>query len=469
MNQPNDVLLDTLQETLALGVVRHGVPGASMAVLHAGQVHAVAAGVLNAETGIAASPDSVFQIGSVTKSFTATLAMMLIEEGRLALGDLVVDHLPDFTLANGGADAARTIRVKHLLCHVSGIDGDRIEDTGNGDDAVEKFIANLHDCQLLHPVGAFFSYSNVGYNVLGRILEVIEGKPWDRILRERLLLPLGLSSAVTSAGESMAERTAVGHDSDAQGNLRPSTFGFAPKSNGPSGTMLAMSATDLLRFARFHMDGSVNNAEDGRRLLTPASLQLMRQAHVDIPQSYRYSGWGLGWMLFDWNGQGAFGHDGGWAGLSAYLRICPRTKLIAVLLANGGDAALLMRDAVGPILARYGELTPPELPHIDLPHPADLDLYAGRYSRYGQTITLGVDGSRLVGRMAGPYVDDVDGEEQGTPLSLELIDNDRAVCQIGGVPVPVGAYFLDFGPDGRPAYLHVTARAFRREVQGVPT
>ncbi|MCX7172730.1 MAG: serine hydrolase [Proteobacteria bacterium] len=460
MNQPKGALLDALQETLAQGVVRHGVPGASMAVLHTGRIHSVAAGVLNVETGIAATPDSVFQIGSVTKSFTATLAMMLIEEGRLALDDLVVAHLPDFTLADGGANAARTIRVKHLLCHVNGIDGDRIEDTGNGDDAVEKFIAKLHDCQLLHPVGAFFSYSNVGYNVLGRILEVVEGKPWDRILRERLLQPLGLTSAVTSAGESNAERTAVGHESDAQGNLKLSTFGFAPKSNGPSGTMLAMSAPDLLRFARFHMDGVT---EDGRRLLTPASLQLMRQAHVDIPQSYRYSGWGLGWMLFDWNHQGAFGHDGGWAGLSAYLRICPRSKLIAVLLANGGDAALLMRDAVGPILAEYGDLMPPELPPIGQPLPADLDRYAGRYSRYGQTITLRVDGSRLVGRMAGPYVDDVDGEEQGTPLSLELIDGDKAVCHIGGVPVPVGAYFLDFGPDGRPGYLHVTARAFRRE------
>ncbi len=449
-SHPSSSLQARLEESLA----RHGTPGASVAVLRDGEIIAAAAGVLNMETGVTATPDAVFQIGSVTKSFTATLAMMLAEEGRLRLDDRVVDHLPDFTLAD--AAAVRQITIRHLLCHANGIDGDRIVDTGRNDDAVALFVAGLKDAALLHPVNAFFSYSNVGYIVLGRILEVIEEKSWDRILQDRLLTPLGLTSAVMSAETAVYRRVAAGHETAANGSLRLAGSAFAPRSNGPSGTTLAMTASDLVRFAQFHLDGGV--AASGKRLLSEAACQAMRVPEVATPLSRRYSGWGLGWMLFYWQGADVFGHDGGWSGQSCYLRISPAAKLAVAVQANGGSAAGVFRDIAGPILKEHANFVVPGPPVVGTAVAVDLTPYAGRYGRFGQAVDLAVSGTVLKGTLSGPYAGD-----HPPAVTVTLIDRERAVCVIEGINEPMGAYFLDFDDKGRPGYFHVTERAFKRE------
>lgn len=450
LSRPSPSLQSRLEESLA----RHGVPGASVAVLRDGEITAVAAGSLNVETGVAATPDAVFQIGSVTKSFTATLAMMLAEEGKLRLDDRVVDHLPDFTLAD--AAAARAITIRHLLCHTNGIDGDRIVDTGHNDDAVALFVAGLKEAAVLHPVNAFFSYSNVGYIVLGRILEVIEEKSWDRILQDRLLTPLGLSSAVMSAETAVYRRVAAGHESAVDGSHRLAGSAFLPRSNGPSGTTLAMTASDLVRFAQFHLDGGV--AASGQRLLSEASCRAMRQPQVATPQSRRYSGWGLGWMLFYWQGADVFGHDGGWSGQSCYLRLSPAAKLAVAVQANGGFTAGVFRDIAGPILKEHANFVIPGPPVVGTAFAGDLTPYAGRYGRFGQAVDLAVSGAALKGTLSGPYAGD-----RPPAVTVTLIDRERAACVIEGINEPMGAYFLDFDDAGRPGYFHVTERAFKRE------
>lgn len=451
---PSSHLSSSLQMRLEESLARHGVPGASVAVLRDGEIIAAAAGSLNMETGVAATPDAVFQIGSVTKSFTATLAMMLAEEGKLRLDGRVIDYLPDFTLAD--AESARQITIRHLLCHTNGIDGDRIVDTGRNDDAVAWFVSGLKEAAVLHPVNAFFSYSNVGYILLGRILETIESKPWDRILQDRLLTPLGLSSAVMSAESAVYRRVAAGHEVGANGSYRLAGSAFAPRSNGPSGTTLAMTASDLARFARFHLDGGVTAS--GKRLLSTESCRAMRVPEVATPLSRRYSGWGLGWMLFYWQGADVFGHDGGWSGQSCYLRISPAAKLAVAVQANGGSAAGVYRDIAGPILKERANFVIPGPPVVGTAFAGDLTLYAGRFGRFGQAVDLAVSGAALTGTLSGPYAGD-----SPPAVTVTLIDRDRAVCVIDGINEPMGAYFLDFDDQGRPGYFHVTERAFKRE------
>ncbi|MDX6229616.1 MAG: hypothetical protein QOI76_3006, partial [Frankiales bacterium] len=111
-----DLLRGRLEELIA----RHGVPGASVAVLAGGQVATAAAGVLNVATDVAATDDALFQIGSITKVYTASLVMQLVEEGRVQLDAPVVTYLPELKLAD--TEVAEAVTLRHLLTHTSGIE-----------------------------------------------------------------------------------------------------------------------------------------------------------------------------------------------------------------------------------------------------------------------------------------------------------------------------------------------------------
>src|SRR4051812_15620762 len=114
------------------------VPGASLAVLADGEVKTAAAGVLNVDTGVTVTPDTLFQIGSITKSYTATAFMRLVERGELGLDAPVRDIVRGFKLAD--PVVAKMVTPRHLLAHTSGIAGECFEDTGRGDDALERYV-----------------------------------------------------------------------------------------------------------------------------------------------------------------------------------------------------------------------------------------------------------------------------------------------------------------------------------------
>ena len=174
-----------------------------------GEVIDRAAGVLSTATGVEATTDSLFQIGSITKVWTTTLVMQLVDEGLLELDAPVRTYLPDFHIADESAAAAITVRM--LLCHTAGFEGDIFTDTGRGDDCVEKYVATLHDLPQLFAPGERFSYNNAGFCVLGRIVEVLRGKAYDECLAEYLFAPLGLQHAAAGPYEAILHRAAVGH------------------------------------------------------------------------------------------------------------------------------------------------------------------------------------------------------------------------------------------------------------------
>src|SRR3954463_16558271 len=197
------------QDGLALLAEKHGVPGATLAILDREEVGEAAYGVLNIRTGVEATPDSLFQIGSITKVWTATLVMQLVDEGKLDLDAPVVTYLPDFRVADAGV--TRTVTTRHLLAHTSGIDGDLFLDTGRGDDCIEKYVAACADLGQNHPLGATMSYCNSGYIVRGRLIEVLRERSWDAVVKERLFAPLGLTTAGTLPEEALLYGAATGH------------------------------------------------------------------------------------------------------------------------------------------------------------------------------------------------------------------------------------------------------------------
>ncbi len=244
------------------------VPGAVLGIWACGQEILAAAGLLNRVTRVRVSTDSLFQVGSITKLWTATMIMQLIDQDLLSLDTTVAQVLPGVRL--GAAGLGDQVTVAHLLTHTSGIDGDIFTDTGRGDDCVERYVGLLDRAASAFPPGGAYSYCNSGWVLLGRIIEVLDGRTWDESLRERLCEPLELTQTVTLPEEAILHRAAVGHRPD---GARVHVWGL-PRSVGPAGLITA-SAHDLLTFARFHLDGGL--APDGKRLLSEASVAAMQQ------------------------------------------------------------------------------------------------------------------------------------------------------------------------------------------------
>ena len=415
------------QERLALLADKHGVPGANLAILADGEVTEAAYGVLNVRTGVEATTDSLFQIGSITKVWTATLIMQLVDEGLLDLDAPVIKYLPDFKVAD--PDVTKKVTTRHLLAHTSGIDGDHFLDTGRGDDCVEKYVASCAGLKQNHPLGATMSYCNSGYTVLGRILEVLRGKSWDAILHERLFAPLGLETAGTLPEEALLHRAAVGHMTPPGGELQVAPVWGIFRSAGPAGLIHA-TPREVLRFAELHLADGLT--ADGTRVISAESAQAMRQPQVAVPDVYTLgSHWGLGWILMTWDGREVYGHDGGTIGQSAFLRIVPDAGIAICLLTNGGHTQDLFRDLYNEILSELAGMSLPA--RLEPPATApdvDLDAYVGRYARESVELTFERDGAQLLAKVktSGPLSESLGRDEQ-PPLTVLPVEHDVFVAK----------------------------------------
>lgn len=129
-----------------------GIPGAVLAVLHDDEIHEWSTGVTSLSTGVEVTPEAIFQIGSITKVWTATLVMQLVDEGGVELDAPVRTYLPELRFADPVATERTTLR--HLLTHTSGVDGDVFEDFGRGDDAVARYVEACAGATSVLPPGA---------------------------------------------------------------------------------------------------------------------------------------------------------------------------------------------------------------------------------------------------------------------------------------------------------------------------
>ena len=274
-------------------VDKYKVPGAALGILRDGAITDMAAGVLSVVTGYRSTPDAIFQIGSISKVWTATLIMQLVDEGKLDLDAPVRDVLPDFAVADEEVSAIVTTR--HLLTHTSGIDGDVFDDTGRGDDCITRYVGLLAKVGQNHPLGVTFSYCNSGYVTLGAIIEKLTGTTWDKALAERICKPLGLTATVTLPEEVLLHPNAVGHIGGGdEGPVRQAPIGGLPRSVGPAGLINAR-AHDVLCFARMHLAGGLT--PDGRRVLSAESAEAMTQFQTEVPDPYTLGGDSLGTRL----------------------------------------------------------------------------------------------------------------------------------------------------------------------------
>lgn len=470
MNSPSEVGR-LLQSTLGTRAEARGVPAAAVAVVIDGEIVEHAFGLLSTATKVEATTDSVFQIGSITKVWTATLVMQLVDDGLVELDVPIRQYLPEFALADDSAAAEITVR--QLLSHRSGIEGDIFTDTGRGDDAVSTYLTLLADAAQIFPPGSFFSYSNAGYVVLGRLVERLRETTWEQALVERIAVPLGLQTVSPSPYEAILHRAAVGHlDVDEDGVPQPAPFWAMARSNGPAGSMLAMSARDLAAFARAHLlaaetPTATETEGDGAThgLLSPDSALAMRATEVRLPRlAGMGAAWGLGWEI-DREGEGMlFGHDGNTVGQSSFLRIAPEAGVAVVLLTNGGDGAGLFHDVVDELLrdlAGIGLPIPPSPPVASAASEestasvhGDVTSFLGVYANSTVEMEVSQDDAGRLWLEQRPTPELLELGAEASTDELVRLDEGSLILRERKDGMHLVLAFLDPAPDGRASYIH---------------
>jgi len=450
--------LNRIQRALDTLAAHHRVPGASLAIWDQGVAVEAVTGIANLNTGVTVTPDTLFQIGSITKLYTTTLIMQLVDEGRVDLESPVLRYIPDFQLADPAA--AEAVTVRHLLTHSSGIEGDDFEDFGHNDDAMARFVQSLRHIGQIHPPGERFSYCNTGFVVAGHLIERVTGKPYHEVWRERLTAPLGLSATIVLFQDMLAYRYAVGHTSVGGGPPEVVPHIMMSRTHAPAGSITSAAARDVLRFFAMHLDHG--RAPDGTRLLSARSVDAMQTAQYPRPGSPSgHAQVGLGWMLDEWSGQPVIGHDGGTMGQLSFLEILPERGLAVCLLTNANTGGLLWRDLAAFVFSELAGIVPPAVPHPSDEAPRlDLSKYQGQFTRLSLAAEITVQGDVLLLTLksSGPLVEPAEAEP--VTVSLRAVDAERFYLREPDGSDTIAA-FSDFDDEGRPQYFFL-GRAMRR-------
>ncbi|ADJ46691.1 beta-lactamase class C [Amycolatopsis mediterranei S699] len=377
----------TIQDRVSALLAEYGIPSAAIGVLRDGEMSEFAVGVKDVETAEPATPDTVYQCGSMTKTWTALAFLQLVDEGKAGLDEPIRTYLPGFAVADPETTAKVTAR--HLLNHTNGIE-EAFGHPGDGDDIYERMVENIADAPQVFPLGHTHGYSAaLGYAILARIMEVLDGKRWDDVLRDRLFTPLGLTGTNSRREQVDETRAATGHliRSLAEGPI-VTPMPYLPREFGPGGGITS-TVRDVLTMAHVLLHAGL--APGGRRIVSAASVQEMLRSRVPVPDPYLFGpAWALGLIVCDWHGETVYATDGSTIGQNARLRILPDSNTAVAVLTNGGPRESFARKVFREILGNV-----PELPEPDPALKLDLPRYEGVYERPGARYEVSAEGGTL--------------------------------------------------------------------------
>lgn len=396
---------------------RLSIPGVAVGIWHAGREYQFGFGVTSVEHPLPVTPETLFQIGSITKTFLATAVMRLVEAKRLDLNTPIRSYLPDLRLADETVAARVTMR--HLLTHTGGWVGDYFNDFGFGDEALAQMVAQMAALPQLTPLGEVYSYNNSGFYLAGRVIEVITGQPFETAMHELLLGPLGLEQSFFFPHEVMTHRFVVGHRVVA-GQAQVARPWAVGRVIHPAGGLVS-TVGDLLRYARLHL-----GAEP--RLLSAESLSSM---HTPLFPSTGFSQVGLSWSITPVNGLTLLRHGGATKGQTADLRIVPQAQFAMATLTNSDEGATLYGLVSGLALERFLGLTLPA-PTPQALTASHLLAYVGRYHSAGGICDVSVNGDQLILQMIAkggfPTPETPPNPEPIPPTRLRFYADDRIIA-----------------------------------------
>jgi CubicO group peptidase (beta-lactamase class C family) len=321
------------------------IPGVAVAIVRNDSVlYTKGFGVLSAGSHTPVDDQTLFEIGSSTKLFTATVVAMMVSDGKMKYDDLMSKYLPDFKLYDPIASSQLTLR--DALTHRSGLGrGDGI--WGNSGATREEV---LHRIRFLKPESPFrsrWSYQNIMFLASGEAAGRAGGSTWDDLVKQRIFVPLGMTSSVTTFHDHKTKNAAMPHGMDHDTAWMMPTY-YATEGIAPAGSIMS-NARDMAQWLRFHMNDGVVN---GKRLVSSAAFReihtpqiLMgggggRGGAVDSIPVTVFSAYGFGLMIEDYHRNLMWQHGGNTAGMTTAVGMLPERKIGVVVLSSMSGAAL---------------------------------------------------------------------------------------------------------------------------------
>lgn len=329
-----------LQQFLSATAAELGVPGATVGLVVGDEDHYAHHGVTSVENPLEVDERTLFQFGSTGKTFTATALMVLVDRGLVELDAPVRRYVPELRLRD--ESVAESVTVLQLLNHTAGWAGDLLDDTGDGDDALARYVELMADLEQTTPLGAGVSYNNASLSLAGRVIEHVTGTTFEQAIRDLLLDPLGMDLTFFFPKDVMTRRFAVGHRQQADGSVTVARPWPLPRGGAPAGGMSAPSP-DLVRWARFHLgDGT---AHDGTRVLAEELLRSMQQPTVENAGTLG-DAIGISWFLEDVDGVRLVSHGGTTNGQHSSFVMVPEKRLAVSVMSNAGPNGPQLNDRV---------------------------------------------------------------------------------------------------------------------------
>lgn len=456
---PADARFEALAALVTAKMAEYHVPGVALGVLDGSAATTRGFGVTSVEDPLPITPHTVFPIASISKTFTATAMMRLVEQGKVDLRAPVRTYLPDFRVQDEAA--SRDVTIWNLLTHTSGWEG-QVSPADRGDETLKTFVAGLGTLKQLAPPGAAWSYNNAGFSVAGRVIEVVSGMTIGPALRTLVFRPLGLEHVGTSVSEFITFPFAQGHLNRGDGAAalqRP----FAPSTSVTAGGV-GICITDLLRYAQFHMgDGTVAN---GDRVLTRDTLRQMQTAQ--LRKQGNDDDIGLAWHLRTVGPIRTAAHGGTLGGHILLLELVPDRHFAIGILTNASNGWRLIQDVEREALKTYHgatlstnqgishrglvETLPSVEPLAAQPDPAP---YVGRYVRPTNAVLVRAENGKVIAQNQS-----ANGNAQAE-MPLAFYGPDRAVITTGRDQGQSVEFIRDAA--GKVMWIRVTGRIAVRE------
>ncbi len=369
-------LFRAFDQKIEAAIARYRIPGVAVGVLYEGEEFVRGYGVTNVDDPQQVDGDTLFRIGSTTKTFTATAIMQLVDEGKVDLNAPVRAYIPDLKLAD--ESVAQRVTVRQLLNHSAGWMGNDYANY-SGDAAITKYVAGMRKLPQLTPLGKIFSYNNAAFVLAGRLIEVVTGMRYEDAVKKMLLDRLGLNHTGFSTDSLLGSKIAASHAVEREKVVVDKAAWAFPRSLDPTGGLIS-SARDQLRYARFHLgDG---RADDGNRVLTSQSLRAMRSrpgpgGTIVLEIDGVCVSW---WQRRTEQRIPVFQHGGSWGGQNSDFFFVPSHRFAMTVLTNSTTGSQLLDELgySGWALEHFvGLSNPPAVPKKLL--RAQLAPFEGRY------------------------------------------------------------------------------------------
>jgi CubicO group peptidase (beta-lactamase class C family) len=355
------------------------IPGVAIGVYNKGEVATQGYGVTNIDHPLPVDDDTLFQIGSITKTFVGTMTMMLVEEGKLDLDIPIQTYLPDFKVQE--KEASETTTIRHLFTHTAGWVGDWFPSgIDQGPDAVEHYTTTMADDPQFTPLGDYLSYNNAGYNLAGRILEVVTGKVFSDLIQEMIFEPLGMTNTYILPWNMMTKRFASGH-APAEKGVEVTVPWFIGRSSGPAGGIIT-SVKDMIKYIKFHL---------GNELLSKDSLSALHTPQLEFAPGHSIA---LTFWIDDTRSARSMGHGGGTVGQISLLTIVPEHDYGMILVTNSAAGRIFNPKITNLALMKYIGVTTSEPGIMELSEEVLLE-YVGEYEAKLTAVIVAVEDGKL--------------------------------------------------------------------------